>query len=91
MPVKSLDHIQLAMPAGREAEARAFYADLLGIPETPKPANLARRGGCWFELGTIKVHLGVEALIPSATESNCYSPRRNDGKGRHARAGSAPR
>lgn len=32
MPVQSLDHIQLAMPPGREAEARAFYADLLGIP-----------------------------------------------------------
>ena len=27
------------MPAGREAEARTFYADLLGILEMPKPAN----------------------------------------------------
>ena len=25
----------------------------------PKPAELAKRGGCWFE-GAVKVHLGVE-------------------------------
>jgi catechol 2,3-dioxygenase-like lactoylglutathione lyase family enzyme len=60
MPVKSLDHVQLAMPPGREAEARAFYQDALGIPEVAKPANLAKRGGCWFERGALKVHLGVE-------------------------------
>ena len=60
MPIKSLDHIQLAMPAGREAEARAFYQALLGIPEKAKPANLVKRGGCWFERGSIKIHLGVE-------------------------------
>jgi len=48
----SLDHIQLATPAGREAEARAFYADLLGIPDRSKPANLAKRGGCGFEHGS---------------------------------------
>src|SRR5262249_26473117 len=61
MPIKSLDHVLLAMPAGREAEARAFYAGLLGIPEVPKPANLVGRGGCWFARGSLKVHLGVEA------------------------------
>lgn len=60
MTVLALDHVQLAMPAGREAEARAFYAGLLGIPEQAKPAHLARRGGCWFERGGLKVHLGVE-------------------------------
>jgi catechol 2,3-dioxygenase-like lactoylglutathione lyase family enzyme len=60
MKVLSIDHVQLAMPAGREAEARAFYADLLSIPEQPKPPHLARRGGCWFERGALKIHLGVE-------------------------------
>ena len=61
LPVKALDHVQLAMPPGREAEARAFYCGILGIPEVRKPAHLARRGGCWFESGPLKVHLGVEA------------------------------
>ena len=60
MPVTRIDHVQLAMPAGREDDARAFYAGLLGIPESPKPAHLAKRGGCWFESGDLKIHLGVE-------------------------------
>ena len=60
MKIRSIDHVQLAMPAGREADARAFYADILGIREQPKPPNLAKRGGCWFENGALKIHLGVE-------------------------------
>jgi catechol 2,3-dioxygenase-like lactoylglutathione lyase family enzyme len=60
--VVGIDHVQLAMPAGPEAEARAgaFYTDLLGLPRVPKPPQLAARGGCWFELGPARVHLGVE-------------------------------
>jgi catechol 2,3-dioxygenase-like lactoylglutathione lyase family enzyme len=58
--VESIEHVQLAMPAGGEPEARRFYRDLLGIPEVPKPANLAARGGCWFERGSLRIHLGVE-------------------------------
>ena len=48
------------MPAGREDEARQFYDALLGIQEIPKPPHLAARGGCWFEDGNLRVHLGVE-------------------------------
>jgi catechol 2,3-dioxygenase-like lactoylglutathione lyase family enzyme len=60
MPVIGVDHVQLAMPSGREAEARAFYAGLLGIPEIAKPPVLAARGGAWFESGRLKIHLGVD-------------------------------
>ncbi|HUY27201.1 MAG TPA: VOC family protein [Candidatus Binataceae bacterium] len=60
MKVRALDHVQLAMPPGREAEARAFYSGVLGIPEIPKPPHLATRGGCWFKRGALKIHLGVE-------------------------------
>ena len=66
MQVLALDHVQLAMPAGEEARARAFYTGILGIPETPKPPHLARRGGCWFERGSVKVHLGVKSgFVPA--------------------------
>jgi catechol 2,3-dioxygenase-like lactoylglutathione lyase family enzyme len=58
--VVGLDHLLLAMPAGREAQARAFYGDLLGLPELKKPPNLEVRGGVWFALGTQQLHLGVE-------------------------------
>ena len=58
--VRRIEHVQLAMPRGREDEARAFYGDVLGLPEVKKPPDLAVRGGCWFEDGAIKIHLGVE-------------------------------
>src|SRR5258706_5355622 len=60
MRVRAVDHVQLAMPPGQEDLARRFYRDLLGIPETPKPAHLAVRGGVWFERDALKIHLGVD-------------------------------
>ena len=70
MQIKFLDHVQLAMPTGGEAHARAFYAGLLGIPEIAKPAHLARRGGCWFERDALKVHLGVETDFRPARKAH---------------------
>jgi catechol 2,3-dioxygenase-like lactoylglutathione lyase family enzyme len=60
MAIKALDHVQLAMPGGREQEAREFYEGALGLPEMRKPPHLALRGGCWFERGDLKIHLGVD-------------------------------
>ncbi|MFI4909847.1 MAG: DUF302 domain-containing protein [Steroidobacterales bacterium] len=48
------------MPAGGENRARAFYGEVLELPERPKPPPLAARGGCWFEAESVKIHLGVE-------------------------------
>jgi catechol 2,3-dioxygenase-like lactoylglutathione lyase family enzyme len=58
--ILGLDHVQVAMPAGQEARARAFYGDVLGLVEEPKPANLAGRGGAWFRGGTLRLHVGVD-------------------------------
>lgn len=60
MPLKAIDHVQLAMPAHEEERARAFYSGVLGLREQSKPADLAGRDGVWFEHGMLKVHLGVE-------------------------------
>ena len=70
MSVRRIDHILIAMPAGREDEARAFYQGILGIPEAQKPAELAARGGCWFEDGELKVHLGVEKNFAPARKAH---------------------
>ena len=43
--ITEIDHVQLAMPAGGEDDARAFYCGVLGFVETPKPHELAKRGG----------------------------------------------
>jgi len=70
VPIVAIEHVQLAMPAGMERAARDFYQGLLGIPEVPKPPELAKRGGAWFERGALKVHLGVEADFRPARKAH---------------------
>jgi catechol 2,3-dioxygenase-like lactoylglutathione lyase family enzyme len=66
----NFDHIQLAIPAHEEATARAFYSDLLGLQEIEKPDALKARGGCWFQVGTLQLHLGVEANFRPAKKAH---------------------
>ncbi|MFP5257012.1 MAG: VOC family protein [Acidimicrobiia bacterium] len=70
MAVTDIDHVQLAMPADQEPAAVAFYEGLLGLPQVPKPDALAGRGGCWFERGDVRVHLGVEAPFRPARKAH---------------------
>ncbi len=70
MTVRRIDHILIAMPAGREAEARAFYQDMLGLTELPKPPELEGRGGCWFASGGVTVHLGVDKNFVAAGKAH---------------------
>lgn len=70
MTVTGLDHVQLAMPPGEEDKARDFYGRILGLTEVTKPPHLAARGGCWFENGTARIHLGVEAEFRPARKAH---------------------
>jgi catechol 2,3-dioxygenase-like lactoylglutathione lyase family enzyme len=70
MTIVAIDHVQLAMPAGGEADAVAFYEGLLGLAERPKPAHLAVRGGCWFEGPGVKVHLGIDPEFVPARKAH---------------------
>jgi len=58
MTVLSIDHVQLAMPAGGEERAAAFYEALLGIPRAGGARHLGgagRRGE--------RVRLGVALAV----------------------------
>jgi catechol 2,3-dioxygenase-like lactoylglutathione lyase family enzyme len=69
-PFTAIDHVQLAMPVGAEDAARRFYSSLLGMTEIPKPTELAKRGGCWFQSGEVQVHLGVEENFRPAKKAH---------------------
>ncbi len=58
------------MPRGREAEARSFYVDVLGLTEQPKPPALLDRGGVWLRSGDVLVHLGVDDDFHAATKAH---------------------
>jgi predicted enzyme related to lactoylglutathione lyase len=68
--ITGYDHVQVAIPAGSEEAARAYYGELLGMAELPKPAALAVRGGCWFASGHATLHLGVETPFSAARKAH---------------------
>ena len=70
MAIIGLDHVQVAIPAGGEEAARAFYGALLGMTELSKPPVLAARGGCWFRSGAAELHLGVEEPFAPARKAH---------------------
>lgn len=70
MEILSIDHVQIAMPAGQEDQARAFYIEQLGFTEIPKPPDLAKRGGAWFQSGSVQLHLGVESDFRPARKAH---------------------
>lgn len=70
MRITGVDHVQLAMPRGREDDARAFYGGLLGLEELAKPPALRARGGVWFATGAQQLHLGVEEPFAPARKAH---------------------
>lgn len=60
MKLLRIEHVQLAMPPGGETDARNFFAGVLRMREIAKPDALAGRGGCWFCMGDVQIHLGVD-------------------------------
>ncbi len=59
-PLLGIDHAQITIPLGQEAEARDFYCDFLGLEELEKPESLKARGGFWLAVGELQVHVGAE-------------------------------
>lgn len=70
MKLLGIDHIQLAIPAGKEDLGRAFYSGVLGFTEVAKPTELADSNGAWFETGSIKLHLGIDPNFTPATKAH---------------------
>jgi len=70
MKILAIDHVQIALPIGGEESARAFYMDVLGFTEIPKPAELAKRGGLWFRSENVQLHLGIEPNFQPARKAH---------------------
>jgi len=68
--IVGLDHVQVGAPPGCEDAARAFYGDLLRLPEIEKPSPLAARGGVWFRVGDQQLHVGVADAFAPATKAH---------------------
>jgi catechol 2,3-dioxygenase-like lactoylglutathione lyase family enzyme len=68
--VLGFDHVRLAAPRGCDDAARAFYGEVLGMEELPKPEAIRERGGVWFAAGEQELHVGVEEPFAPARKAH---------------------
>ena len=68
--ISGIDHVQLAIPKGGEAAARAFYGGILALSELEKPESLRKRGGVWFDCGDQELHLGIQEPFSPASKAH---------------------
>lgn len=75
--VTAIDHVQIAVPRAKEEECLAFYRALFGFPEIPKPAELRGRGGAWFQVAGLQLHVGVDPdPSPKSKRHVCFLVRK---------------
>lgn len=67
--VQGVDHVQLPIPIGAGAQARAFYQDLLGLREVRHP-ELDKPGVLRFSLGGQRLDLSEGRYIGVAPQSH---------------------
>lgn len=60
--IKAIHHVQIAVSGKLEEATIRFYKDVLQLKEIPKPENLKKNGGAWFELGLQQFHIAPEEV-----------------------------
>ncbi|MEJ0041320.1 MAG: VOC family protein [Rhizomicrobium sp.] len=58
--ITGIDHVQIAVPRALEAQCLTFYREVFGFAELEKPPALKARGGAWFQVGALQMHIGVD-------------------------------
>lgn len=66
-----IHHVNVTVPKSLEDAAKHFYGFVMGLEEVPKPEGSRGRGGAWYQLGPLQLHLSIEAPLGE----NCISKR----------------
>jgi len=66
------DHIHICVPPERVEEARAFYADVIGLKQIERPDLIFRNAGYWFDIGDIQLHIGVEPALARSIRHTAF-------------------
>ena len=56
----AIHHVNVTVPRSLEDAAKHFYGAVMGMTEVPKPESSRGRGGAWYQLGPVQLHLSVE-------------------------------
>ena len=65
----ALQHVNVVVPPGLTAAVVAFYGEVFGLHQVPKPAALAGNGGAWLDVdGFAQIHVSERdgAVHPDA-------------------------
>jgi catechol 2,3-dioxygenase-like lactoylglutathione lyase family enzyme len=74
--IVGVDHVQIAAPRALESECVSFYREVLALPEIEKPDELKPRGGAWFQVGPLQMHVGIDAdASPPSKRHICFLVR----------------
>ena len=55
-----IHHVNVTVRKSLEDSAKHFYGVVMGLNEVPKPPESRARGGAWFQLGDLQLHLSIE-------------------------------
>jgi len=66
-----IHHVNVTVPKSLEDAAKHFYGVVMGLEEVPKPEGSRGRGGAWYQLGSLQLHLSIESPLGE----NCISKR----------------
>ena len=66
-----IHHVNVTVPKPLEDAAKHFYGVVMGLEEVPKPESSRGRGGAWYQLGSMQLHLSIE----EALHQDCISKR----------------
>jgi len=66
-----LHHVNVTVPRSLEMAAKHFYGEVMGLTEVPKPVESKGRGGAWYQLGPMQLHLSLE----DGLGADCLSKR----------------
>lgn len=71
----TIHHVNVTVPRALEPEARYFYGVVMGLKEVPKPESSRGRGGAWYQLGALQLHLSIEdRLVEDVSKRHvCYT------------------
>ena len=79
MPIEitELSHVNVTVPSSLEEAAKHFYGTIMGLQEVPKPAESKGRGGAWYQLGAVQLHLSREDALEDkpSVRHVCYLVR----------------
>lgn len=56
----ALQHVNVRIAPEVEAATKEFYGKVLGLEEVLKPEESRGRGGAWYQLGMMQLHLSLE-------------------------------